>query len=364
VWTIKQEIQGRFKQEIPDYVMLGNDFSMPLMATLGLFNKKVIDRVYELADPEHSQPGEPILKRNEIEEEVKKIPDDINKDTIRKFRVYQFLNTYEGHNDELIKFKRILDTVIGTIRTRVVPAGNTGLGCPVDIINFEKIEPAWIDQIQQPQIRELMHNLRKKYARVLSMSYPLGENIGPLVRLLHDKLGIKNIGFFGKVGSVVDANGEGGVKRGRVIIPEFFTRVGESGEEVFGKIRNLMRHDDAILIPEPDSIEAIVATNSVLLQSANDIRTYQVIAAKLKEKPRILLDSESFYLQKVCNELNIDPAIIYYISDNTTLDGRPYKDMTHTLGAEGALAALESPLSILNKWYKVLSDQTKKYAPE
>lgn len=348
VLTIEKSL-GKIHGKMPDHVIMGNDFSIPLMATLGLFNHNDIDLVFELASSDNPDPERQTLNREEIEREVAHLPDEIDKNTIRKFRVYQYLNLYTGHNPVLIDMRRMLDSTVNKMRNRIVSAGATGLGSPVDIIDFSQLDKGLIEQIEQPKIRELILGLHAKKAQILSLSYPLGENIHPLVKLLNQKLGIRNIGFLGKVGAVIDENGEG-VQRGQIVIPEFYIRVGETGETAIYEFRNQIHEKDVILIPAAKSVEVILATNSVLLQTAEDIKITREMAKKLREKPKILLDSESFYLQEVCKELGINPAVVYYVSDNTNIDGSLDRDMSKRMGAEATLAVLEAPLSILKNW--------------
>lgn len=349
VWMIKKSLEKSDCPK-PNYVILGNDFSIPLMATLGLFNHHDIERVFYLTSPHRLNSEKQIIDSSKIETDLQKFSSEIDRETVRKFHVYQYLNRYDGDNSELIDMKRLLDSTVNKMRNRIVSAGHTGLGSPIDIVDFSQLPIEIIKRIEHPKIRELMLNLHSKEARVLSIAYPLGENIYPLVKLLNQELGINNIGFFGKVSSVIDEKGQG-VRRGRVVMPDISSRVGEAGKNVFEKFQNYLSQKDAILIPDADFIEAILTTNSVLLQTEQDVLYALEIARRFKENPKMLLDSESFYLQQVCRELGIDPAIVYYISDNTSIDGGPYQDMSTPLSSEGTLAALESSLIILNKWF-------------
>ncbi|MFA6533133.1 MAG: hypothetical protein WCT22_04020 [Patescibacteria group bacterium] len=353
--TIKKNGE-RDGYQIPDYVIFGNDFSIPLLATLGLFSQQEVETIFHLA---------PASVKQELEEEIKKIKKGQDKNIIRHFRIHQFLNQYQGQDKDLKHFKERLISTIDGFRHRIVNAEETGLGCPVDIIDFGKIDQSMIDQIDQKETRDLLTNLKKKKSQILSLSYPLGETIYPLVWLFNQKLGIKNVGFFGKVGSVIDETNSG-IRRGRVVIPEYFVRIGESGRNIFQKIRNsIKKKDPTPVIKKADETELIIATNSVLLQTKEDILYYRQLAKFLEsklpigKKIRILLDSESWYLQKVFRDLKKelmrlnreddyrDPSISYYVSDNTRVDGSVDDDMTKALAGQGAVAALVSPLSIL-----------------
>ncbi|MFA6017266.1 MAG: hypothetical protein WC744_04240 [Patescibacteria group bacterium] len=353
--TIKKNAE-RDGYKIPDYVIFGNDFSIPLLATLGLFKPEEVEMIFRLAPP---------YVKQELEEEIKKMKKGEDKDIIRHFRIHQFLNQYQGTNIDLRNFKERLVSTIDNFRHRIVNAEDTGLGCPVDIIDFGKLDGELIEQINQKDIKNLLLNLKKKNSKILSLSYPLGETIYPLVWLFNQKLGIKNVGFFGKVGSVIDESNSG-IRRGRVVIPEYFIRIGESGRNIFQKIRNsIKKKDPTPVIKKADETELIITTNSVLLQTKEDILYYRQLAKFLEsklpigKKIRILLDSESWYLQKVFRDLKKelvrlnreddyrDPSISYYVSDNTRVDGSVDDDMTKTLAGQGAVAALVSPLSIL-----------------
>ena len=46
-----------------------------------------------------------------------------------------------------------------------------------------------------------------------------------------------------------------------------------------------------------------------------------------------------------------DPRMVYYVSDKTKVDGSVDEDMARSLSGQGAVAALEAPLSILEDMF-------------
>jgi hypothetical protein len=68
---------------------------------------------------------------------------------------------------------------------------------------------------------------------------------------------------------------------------------------------------------------------------------------------------EADYFNDICLELGVVPASIYYVSDLTlektpdpylqTLSGHDHT-IVNALGAEGTLASVVSPFTILKKW--------------
>ena len=72
VRTIKREAESKgFK--IPEHLIYGNDFSIPLLLTLGLFDQQQIDRIYQLA---------PANVREELKAEIINVWGEENKDII------------------------------------------------------------------------------------------------------------------------------------------------------------------------------------------------------------------------------------------------------------------------------------------
>ncbi len=359
VRTIKREAEkAGFK--IPKHLIYGNDFSIPLLLTLGLFKNEQIGRIFNLA---------PANVKKELEAEIKYIWKDEDKEIIRIFRAHQFLNQYQkGQNDELDSFKDSLEQTITKFRHRLVNSKDTGLGCPVDIIDFDAVDESLIRSINQKDIRKIFFGLKQKKSKILSMSYPLGETVYPLTWLFNQKLGVKNVGFFGKVGSVVDEKGNG-IKRGRVVLPKYFVRVGEFVKNNFQKIKNAIQPENMVVIPKADLATLIMSTNGVLSQTKEDILTIIELIKKLKIEPgriiRVLLDSESYSLQQVFEDIQNelirqgkqeyyrDPTIVYYVSDQTKVDGSVDEDMAKALAGQGAVAALVSPLSILKTWFSL-----------
>jgi hypothetical protein len=359
VRTIKKEAQKK-GLEIPEHLIYGNDFSVPLLLTLGLFKNEQIGRIFNLA-PENV--------KKELEAEIKDLWTDEDKEVIRIFRAHQFLNQYKkGQSQELDDFKDTLDNTIKTFRHRIVNSGDTGLACPVDIIDFGAVKESLIRGINQKDLRKIFFSLKQKKSKILSMPYPLGDTVYPLTWLFNQKLGVKKIGFFGKVGSVVDERGNG-IKRGRVVLPKYIARVGEFVKNSFQKIKNRMQPEDMVVIPKADLATLIMATNGVLSQTKEDILTIIELIKKFKIEPgtviKVLLDSESWYLQKAFEDIEKelikagrmeyyrDPTIVYYVSDQTKVDGSVDEDMAKSLSGQGAVAALEAPISILKKWFNL-----------
>src|SRR3989338_7328631 len=352
VLQIKKRLEkpGR---ETPDYLLMGNDFSVPLLVTLGFFSEVEIDYVLDNADQSE-------LNRAHLEQEIKKLP-VADRDILRRFAVHQYLNTYRGDDPIMSQLQTDLQTNIETFRTRLIHPTFTALGDVVDLIDFSLIPDPIIEKIPHEQIKEIIRKLKNSNFRFLSVPYPLGDSVYGFVKAVKEELRITNIGFFGKVGAVI---GEKviGPKRGRVVLPEHYSRIGDIQDQRekeryrgFYDFNNVISAKDTIIIPEPDTVEAILVSDSLLLQTFQDIDYFRgfLIDAGVKY-PAMLLDMESYYLQLACRELGIKPAIIYYVSDNTRISGETDDAITKRLGTEGTIAAIETPLTILNRWLQDL----------
>ncbi len=346
-----------------DAAVLGNDFTYVLTAATGLLTQADLDRLKN--DPNVK---DPLTQLNGTIKPELLIA--TQQEMVKRFGYIQFLNRYNGDNERYLKIKDQIESLYRAIQTQLLRESDSPLADQVSIIEFGKLDRQIIDNIPDNSVKDLFVSLSQRNFRFLNFSYPLGDNTHSLVKSLNEVLGIKNIGFFGKVGATLDDLGEGvmsGTRVGRIVIPEESTQnhPGMPVEWFF----NQLRSQDVMIIKTADESEIILQVNGVLLQTLEDIKVVrdQILSGKIQieddqgnpvnpKKIRILLDMESAHLQKACEEIGIIPVICYYTSDSTKVP--PFtNDIDHketiatSLGDRGSLAVLVSGISALRGVY-------------
>jgi len=353
--------------ESPKHVLFGNDFSVELLIGTGV----ILPAEFEYIKANAIREGKESKLVAEQELAGLKKPDD--KEIMRQFSALQYLNRYAGNDSRMLQLKLRLEGAVGTVRKRIIQPTHTALGSYVDIIDFSNLGDNIINGvngeggIDNNEIREIVQQLKEKKFKYYSLPYPLGDSMHGIVRAFKNKFDITNFGFFGKVGAVPIKGST--VARGRVVMPEQTSVVSVQRDQKeidpLQGIRdypNLLHPEDVVIISHADPHKAVVSVNGLTLQSLQDLpRLKKLIREKYASVnyADLLLDMEADYFNDICLELGIVPASIYYVSDLTLeKTGDPYLQTSgghdHTivnaLGAEGTLASVVSPFTILNKW--------------
>lgn len=351
--------------ESPKHVMFGNDFSVPLLIGTGVIKQEEFDYIRAVAEEEArvTQMNSKIVSETEIE----RLNKDDDKEIIRQFSLLQYLNRYTPGKDVMMdvlagRFK----TAVSAVQKRIIQPTHTALGSYVDVIDFSGLNETIISQIDNEEIKAIVQNLKDNSFSYYSLPYPLGDSINGIVRAFNSKFNITNFGFFGKVGAVPVEGSK--VARGRVVIPDqtgsmHMQRSKDGKASSIKRISNILRPNDAVIIKSADAHKVVVSVNGITMQSQEDIPSLKIMIQEQNggEYADLLLDMEADYFNDVCIELGIDPAAIYYVSD-LTLEKTPdpyflndyYRGHSNTivdsLGAQGTLASLVSPFTILKKW--------------
>jgi hypothetical protein len=156
------------------------------------------------------------------------------------------------------------------------------------------------------------------------------------------------------------------LRRGRVVIPEQTTVMSAQTDYPDKKglrhYPNGIKPEDTVIIRQGDVHRVLATVNGLTMQSLEDYPRLKKLVKQLNADstfPSLLLDMEADTFNEVCQSLGIVPDAIYYVSDltrektpNPYAEGTNGKDETivESLGAEGTLASVVTPFTILNAW--------------
>ncbi|MDO8610065.1 MAG: hypothetical protein Q7R95_05925 [bacterium] len=368
-----KDVANKIKKELkiknidsPKHVMFGNDFSVTLLIATGVITPEEFEEIRKEAKKEAKITNKPL--KIVSEQELRGLKREDDKLIMRQFSSLQYLNRYTGNNELMKQLQTRLEDAVSTVRKRIIQPTHTALGSYVDVIDFTNLGNHIINHIDNVKIRNIVKGLKKKKFKYYSLPYPLGDSIDGLVRAFKNQFGITNFGFFGKVGAVPVEGSK--VQRGRIVIPsdtmEMSMQQNEDGSvDGINAFNNILKPKDAIIISDADPHKTVVSVNGLSLQTLEDLpRLKKLIKKRFGdiEYADLLLDMEAHYFNRICTDLGIVPAAIYYVSDLTrekTPD--PYSDskngsnhtIVQSLGAEGTLASVISPFTILNKWLQM-----------
>lgn len=360
--AIKRKLlEGKFissESEI-DTVVLGNEFTFPLLIAVPLLNDR--DLNYLRNSNEANLQGIPIRL---LPESVKaeKLSDE-QRNLYERFFYLQFLSRYKGEDQSLLTIKK---RIFGEfekmgVKQRLFEAEQVSLGDPVDFYDFSKLSQEYISNLVErsdlpEEYKETIFALWKKRKKFINFSYPLGDNTYGLIESLKNVFpNIKDIAFFGKVGATMQWDGENhlGARVGRVVLPDYVSSVNNFNPKEF--IEKTKLYGIKIPVIDFDKIELIFQSEGVLLQTLSDIKKAQQAIINnpnipYNDKVRLLIDMESWYLNLVCQKFNIEPTVAYYISDNSGIPpfvpGEKGTILT-SLGPRGSFSVLISGLIVL-----------------
>lgn len=365
-----QDVVSKIKRELsiidcetPGHVMFGNDFSVPLLIGTGVIEPDEFQYIKSVAEKESRESR----KMNKIvsEEEIKGLFKSDDKEIMRQFSMLQYLNRYTGNDSTMKQMQIRLENATSSVRKRIIQPTHTALGSYVDIIDFTNLTDKIVENIDNSEIRNIVRDLKKQKFRYYSLPYPLGDSIHGLTYAFKKELGVTNFGFFGKVGAVPVEGSK--VARGRVVMPEKTTvmSVQKWSDRAIKGIRdypNILSGNDVVIISNADPHKVVVSVNGLTLQSLKDLPRLKKLIREIYgglEYSDLLLDMEAAYFNEACISLGVVPAAIYYVSDLTkektpdpyavNMDGNGHT-IINALGAEGTLASLVSPFTILKKW--------------
>lgn len=360
-YTVKKLKEKLTKENITiDGIVLGNEFSIPLMIASTQLDKADIRTLAKVARKEEVEIADITLLRS--------LKGDDNQDMVENFAFTQYVMQYKGKDEAVLTIKSRINDYIDTFRIRALKAKDTPLGSPIDVLKMENLNEEDIAKIPLADMRLILSELKSQKSHVLQIPYPLGDNTYSLIKALYAKdSGIVTkdigIGFFGKVGAAID--GDKVIKLGRVAHAEWAVDPYYPANAMANmyvkppeKVKNSMKlASDFRIISAPDRAEIVVCVDGVLLQTRQDlIAIKKKLALQLGVDPEtitVLLDMESVHLERAAIELGIEPAIAYYISDHSELHptGKA-KTLAHGLGAKGTLASLTTALSVLHKIFE------------
>ncbi len=359
-------IQNELKRhdiQTPKHVMFGNDFSVPLLIGTGVIEPHEFDYIIQIAEQEARTNN--VKSKIVSDEEMKGLRSDDDRLIMKQFSALQYLNRFQSGQDVVMdQLKQALDTEATKVRRRIVQPTSTALGSTVDVIDFKELADDIICKIDNKEIQGIVRRAKQMGFSYLSLPYPLGDSVHGLVRAFKHILHVDSYGFFGKVGGVPMLDDR--LRRGRVVISEKTTVM--SAQTNYPEKKGLRRYpngikaEDTIIISRGDVHRVLVTVNGITMQSLEDYLRLKILVKKLNEDntfSSLLLDMEADTFNAVCQSLGIVPDAIYYVSDLTCeKTPNPYAKVNNgenetivkSLGAEGTLASVVTPFTILNVW--------------
>lgn len=347
----------------PKHVMFGNDFSVPLLIGTGVIEPHEFDYIIQIAEQEAQVKN--TKSKIVADDELKGLRNDDDRLIMKQFSALQFLNRFPSGQDVVMdQLKQALDTEVSKVRRRIVQPTSTALGSTVDVIDFKELADDIIGKIDNKEIQGIVRRAKQMGFSYLSLPYPVGDSVHGLVRAFKHILHVDSYGFFGKVGGVPMLDDR--LRRGRVVIPEQTTVM--SAQTNYPEKKGLRHYpngikpEDTVIISHGDVHRVLATVNGLTMQSLEDYPRLKKLVKLLNEDnafPSLLLDMEADTFNEVCQSLGIVPDAIYYVSDLTReKTPNPYAEenngknetIVESLGAEGTLASVVTPFTILNAW--------------
>lgn len=360
--VIQYELE-RHDIQTPKHVMFGNDFSVPLLIGTGVIEPHEFDYIIQIAEQEAQVKN--TKSKIVADDELKGLRNDDDRLIMKQFSALQYLNRFPSGQDVVMdQLKQALDTEVSKVRRRIVNPTSTALGSTVDVIDFKELADDIIGKIDNKEIQGIVRRAKQMGFSYLSLPYPVGDSVHGLVRAFKHILHVDSYGFFGKVGGVPMLDDR--LRRGRVVIPEQTTVM--SAQTNYPEKKGLRHYpngikpEDTVIISHGDVHRVLATVNGLTMQSLEDYPRLKKLVKLLNEDnafPSLLLDMEADTFNEVCQSLGIVPDAIYYVSDLTReKTPNPYAEenngknetIVESLGAEGTLASVVTPFTILNAW--------------
>lgn len=330
------------KLKNPTDLLFGNDFSMRIFLSIGLFSEQ-----------EFVQMGNAFeAKRSEISPSLEKLSSQEVRDAAEKFFLVQQLSQYVGSDLVIQKLRERLfspETFEKIGINRLVATADSPIADPVDLIDVTQIHSEIFFNLPT-FLQTILTKLKTNNRTILSVPYTLGNlSRTTLEAAVAEFPSLESENFIGKVGNYSKGVNQK-VSVGDVIL----------GNQVFSQFE-----DDAKRIENP--IAELIAQYGYPVKIASLLTTAGLTFQQPAEMAEILddplidelcLEMEAFHLMEALENLRLKNITlksnhVYYVSDITT-DPKSFDQKLHgadkiseSLGARGSIPLFICLLAIL-----------------
>nr|MBP9782021.1 hypothetical protein [Candidatus Woesebacteria bacterium] len=322
--------------ETPTDILFGNDFSMRIFLSIGLFSDQEFEYLKKTFES----------KKEKIQSSLDKLENQDVREAAEKFFLIQQLSQYtqgdlvmQGLRERL--FSPETFEKIGI--KRLVATVDSPIADPVDLIDLTKIGPEICNNLPK-FLQEIILQLRENNRVILSVPYTLGNLANTTLEAAVKTFpSLDSENFIGKVG--LFSTGTDDVSVGDVVLSnQVFSQFEGAGRPVENSIAPLITQ-----YGYPVRIGSLLTTAGLTFQESAEM------AAMHGNDPesKIYLDMEAAHLQDALANLSLDSNHVYYVSDKTR-DPNSFDHQLHagekiseSLGARGSIPLFICLLAVL-----------------
>jgi len=330
------------KLKNPTDLLFGNDFSMRIFLSIGLFSEQ-----------EFVQMGKAFeAKRSEISSSLEKLSSQEVRDAAEKFFLVQQLSQYVGSDLVIQKLRERLfssETFEKIGINRLVATVDSPIADPVDLIDVTQIHSEIFSNLPT-FLQTILTKLKTNNRTILSVPYTLGNlSRTTLEAAVAEFPSLESENFIGKVGNYSKGVNQN-ISVGDVIL----------GKQVFSQFE-----DDSKPIQNP--ISELIAQYGYPVKFASLLTTAGLTFQQPAEMAEILddplieelcLEMEAFHLMEALENLTLRSNHLYYVSDKT-IDPSHYNENLHagdkiseSLGPRGSVPLFICLLAFLENLSK------------
>ncbi len=327
------------KLKNPTDLLFGNDFSMRIFLSIGLFSDQEFVQMETAFE----------AKRSEISSSLEKLSSQEVREAAEKFFLVQQLSQYVGSDLDIQKLRERLfspETFEKIGINRLVATADSPIADPVDLIDVTQIHSEIFSNLPE-FLQTILTKLKTNNRTILSVPYTLGNlSRTTLEAAVAEFPSLESENFIGKVGNF--SNGD----NRRVLVGDVIL-----GKQIFSQFE-----DKSKLIENP--VEELIAQYGYPVKFASLLTTAGLTFQQPDEMAEILddplieelcLEMEAFHLIEALKKLTLKSNHVYYVSDITT-DPKSFDQILHggdkiseSLGARGSIPLFICLLAILEK---------------
>lgn len=361
---IKERLIERQIDE-PTDVLFGNDYSIRIFLSLGLFNDSEFDQLRSVFLPTNisksvraSNP-EWYSQLDQVKMALKTLSGDAVATAAEKFFLVQQLSLYGG-NDQNLKSLRLrlfspkTFQKIGLIR--LVGSSESPLADPIDVLEPQSISTELMANLPTP-VREVLKRVVQNNQVIMSVPYTLGNLTAQTLEAFSQTFEQPfNIAFMGKVGNASASNDS--ISVGELTLPtKVYNQFNEEPLAVINTINQFLVESGL-----PIHQAVMMTTLALTFQEPGEM---EALMESLPEGKALTLDVELYhlmswlqtYLPTLSEEQRQKHKVVlrYYISDKTILpryfdqEAHGQDKISQSLGMRGSIPLFIALFDILNQ---------------
>lgn len=334
----------------PTDVFYGNDFTLRLFLSVGLFNQvewKILETHFS-------------SKYAVVAQSIDQITDPEMRDAARKFFFVQQLSLYNGNIRLLsnLKYKLFAPETFAKIGiTRIVQTKDSPTADPIDVITPKSIDATVFERLPKA-IKGLVQEIMRNEQVILSTAYPLGHLTAMLSEALRQRFPtIDTIAFGGKLGMLSLGNPFDRV--GQLMFPD--TVVNQFGDDSLPVVNALTNEEVGA-----SGFGFRTGTNmTTLALTAQSHREMQSAAVGLQDREALSLDVELYpfmeWVHALPVEIQAQLTILlgYYFSDKS-IPPEFFDPQAHSGDKISERLGLRGSVPVFLSFYALLSRMAKK----